>query len=127
VKRARAHLFQVASHAGANVPCAINIGEDVVGAQIGMQVAAEDVGVFGSEVGLDAAQGELLADAGVVLHGLAGGDGVVVLAPLVAVGRIVELIVEAFVGQRVVGKGAAEHGGKYEGGGMNYEGLHYKG
>ena len=25
-----------------------------------------------------------------------------------------------------VGKGAAEHGGKYEGGGMNFEGLHYE-
>jgi len=42
------------------------------------------------------------------LHGLAGGDGVVVLAPLVAVGRIDELEVEAFVGQLVIGKGAAE-------------------
>jgi len=51
-----------------------------------------------------------VADAGVVLHVLAGGDGVEVLAPLVAVGRIDELEVEAFVRQRVVGKGAAEHG-----------------
>jgi len=43
-----------------------------------------------------------------------GGDGVEVLAPLVAVGRIDELEVEAFVRQLVVGKGAAEHGEKYE-------------
>ena len=48
------------------------------------------------------------------MHMLAGGDGVVVLAPLVAVGRIDELEVEAFVRQRDVGKGDAEHGEKYE-------------
>jgi len=60
------------------------------------------------------------------LHGLAvRGDGVVVLAPLVAVGRIDELEVEAFVRQRVIGKGAAEHGEKYEGGGMNVEGFDF--
>ncbi len=45
---------------------------------------------------------------GLFWHGLAGGDGVVALAPLIAVGRIDELEVEAFVGQRVVGKGTAE-------------------
>ena len=50
---------------------------------------------------------EPLADARVVLHGLAGADGVEVLAPLIAVGRIDELEVEAFAGQLVVGKGAA--------------------
>ena len=49
-----------------------------------------------------------LAGAGVVLHLLASGDDVVVLASLVAVGRIDELEVGAFVRQRVVGKGAAE-------------------
>jgi len=58
----------------------------------------------------DAALAKPLADAGVVLHRLAGGDGVEVLAPLIAVGRIDELEVEAFVRQRVVGKGDAEHG-----------------
>jgi len=68
------------------------VGEDVVGAEVGMKVAA-------------------------------GGDGGVVLAPLVAVGRIDELEVETFVRKLVVGKGAAEHGGKYEGGGMNDEGF----
>jgi len=72
---------------------------------------------------LEAALAEPVVDAGVVLHGLAGGDGVVVLATLVAVGRIDELEVEAFVRQRVDGKGAGEHGGKYEGGGMNCEGT----
>ena len=35
---------------------------------------------------------------------VAGGDGVVVLAPLIAVGRIDELEVEVFVRQRVVGR-----------------------
>jgi len=49
--------------------------------------------------------------------------GAVVLAPLIAVRGIDELEVETFVRQRVVGKGAAEHGGKYEGGGMNCEGT----
>ncbi len=41
-------------------------------------------------------------------------DGVEVLAPLVGVGRMDELEVEAFVRQPVVGKGAAEYGEKYE-------------
>ena len=35
------------------------VGEDVVGAEVGMEVAAEGVGVLGAEVGLDAAQGEV--------------------------------------------------------------------
>ena len=33
------------------------VGEDVVGAEVGMEVAAEGVGGLGAEVGLDAAQG----------------------------------------------------------------------
>jgi len=49
----------------------------------------------GAEVGMEAA---------------AGGDSVEVLAPLVAVRRIDELEVKAFVRQRVVGKGDAIHG-----------------
>ena len=49
------------------------IGEDVVGAEVGMEVAAEGVGVLGAEVGLDAAQGE-------VHHGEAAGGGVALLA-----------------------------------------------
>jgi hypothetical protein len=61
------------------------VGEHVVGAQVGMQVAAEAVGVLGTEVGLDAAQRE-------VHHGEAAGSGVALLAvdadvaPLAAVG-----------------------------------------
>jgi len=39
-----------------------------------------------------------------------------VLAPLVAIGRIDEREVEAFIRQRVVGKGAAEHDLKMAGG-----------
>ncbi len=35
------------------------VGEDVVGAEVGMEVAAEGVGVLGAEVGLDAADGEV--------------------------------------------------------------------
>ena len=49
------------------------VGEDVVGAQVGMEVAPEGVGVLGAEVGLDAAQGE-------VHHGEAAGGGVALLA-----------------------------------------------
>ena len=49
------------------------IGEDVIGAEVGMQVAAEGVGVLGAEVGLDAAQGE-------IHHGEAAGGGVALLA-----------------------------------------------
>ena len=49
------------------------IGEDVVGAQVGMEVAAEGVGVLRAEVGLDAADGE-------VHHGEAAGGGVALLA-----------------------------------------------
>ena len=49
------------------------VGEDVVGAEVGMEVAAEGVGVLGAEVGLDAAQGE-------VHHGEAAGGGVALLA-----------------------------------------------
>ena len=59
------------------------------------------------------------------MHGLADGDGAVVLAPFIAVGEIDELEVEAFFRQRVVGKGAAEHGEKYEGGRMNDEGFDF--
>ena len=49
------------------------VGEDVVGAQVGMEVAAERVGVLGAKVGLNAAQGE-------VHHGEAAGGGVALLA-----------------------------------------------
>ena len=49
------------------------VGEDVVGAEVGMEVAAEGVGVLGAEVGLDAAQSE-------VHHGEAAGGGVALLA-----------------------------------------------
>ena len=49
------------------------VGEDVVGAEVGMEVAAEGVGVLGAEVGLDTAQGE-------VHHGEAAGGGVALLA-----------------------------------------------
>jgi hypothetical protein len=49
------------------------IGQDVVGAQVGVQVAAEGVGLLGAEVGFDAAQGE-------VHHGQAAGGGVALLA-----------------------------------------------
>ena len=35
------------------------IGEDVGGAEVGMEIAAEGVGVLGAEVGLDAAQGKV--------------------------------------------------------------------
>ena len=49
------------------------IGEDVVGAQVGVQVAAEGVGVFGAEVGFDAADGQ-------VHHGQAARGGVAFLA-----------------------------------------------
>ena len=49
------------------------VGEDVVGAEVGMEVAAEGVGVLGAEVGLDAAQGE-------VHDGEAAGGGVALLA-----------------------------------------------
>ena len=45
------------------------VGEDVVGAEVGMEVAPEGVGVLGAEVGLDAAQGE-------VHDGEAAGGGV---------------------------------------------------
>ena len=48
---------------------------------------------------------------------LAGGDGVEVLAPLIAVGRIDELEVEGFVRQLVVEKGAAELDVRHPGGG----------
>jgi len=58
----------------------------------------------------------LAADAGVDLHGLAGGDGVEVLAPFVAGGRIDERAVEAFVRQRVGEKGVDEHDLKMAGG-----------
>ena len=54
-----------------------------------------------------------------------GGDDIIVFAPLVAVGRIDELEVEAFVRQLIDGKGAAEHGEKYEAGGMNDEGFDF--
>ena len=84
MKRARANFIQVASHACFSLPRAVNIGKDVVGAECGMEVAAE-------------------------------GIGVEVLAPLTAVGRIDGLEVEAFVRQRVVGKGDAGHGKKDEG------------
>ena len=49
------------------------VGEDVVGAEVGMEVAAEGVGVLGAEVGLDAADGE-------VHDGEAAGGGVALLA-----------------------------------------------
>ncbi len=49
------------------------VGEDVVGAEVGMEVAAEGVGVLGAEVGLDAADGE-------IHHGEAAGGGVALLA-----------------------------------------------
>jgi len=45
------------------------VGEDVVGAEVGIEVVAEGVGVLGAEVGLDAAQGE-------VHDGEAAGGGV---------------------------------------------------
>lgn len=50
------------------------VGEDVVGAAVGMEVAAEGVGVLGAEVGLDAAQGEVHHSE--TAHGVAGGAGV---------------------------------------------------
>ena len=40
-----------------SVTSALRVGEDVVGAEVGMKVAAEGVGVLGAEVGLDAADG----------------------------------------------------------------------
>ena len=49
------------------------VGEDEVGAEVGMEVAAEGVGVLGAEVGLDAADGE-------VHDGQAAGGGVALLA-----------------------------------------------
>ena len=49
------------------------IGEDEVGAQIGMEIAPEGVGLLVAEVGLDAADGE-------VHHGEAAGGGVALLA-----------------------------------------------
>lgn len=49
------------------------VGEDVIGAEVGMEVAAEGVGVFGAEVGLDAAQGQ-------VHDGEAARGGVALLA-----------------------------------------------
>ena len=49
------------------------VGEDVVGAQVGVEVAVEAVGVFGAEVAVDAAQGEVHASE-------APGGGVTLLA-----------------------------------------------
>ena len=49
------------------------VGEDVVGAEIGREIAAESVAVRGAVVGLDAAQGE-------VHNGEAAGGGVAFLA-----------------------------------------------
>ena len=49
------------------------IGEHVVGAQIGIEITPEGVGVFGAEVGFDAAQGE-------IHDGEAAGGGVALLA-----------------------------------------------
>ena len=49
------------------------IGEDEVGAEIGMEIAPEGVGVLFAEIGFDAADGE-------VHHGEAAGGGVALLA-----------------------------------------------
>lgn len=35
------------------------VGQDLVGAEVGVEVAPEGVGVFGAEVDLDVAQGEV--------------------------------------------------------------------
>ena len=49
------------------------VGEDEVGAEVGMEVAPEGVGLLWAEVGFDAADGE-------VHHGEAAGGGVALLA-----------------------------------------------
>ena len=49
------------------------VGEDVIGTEVGVEVAAEGVGLFGAEVGFDAADGE-------VHDGEAAGGGVGLLA-----------------------------------------------
>lgn len=58
MKHVCAHRFQVASHVIESVPCARIIGEDVVGAEVGILGVAEGVGVFLADVGLEAADGE---------------------------------------------------------------------
>src|SRR5438132_6966625 len=49
------------------------IGEDEVGAEIGMEIAPESVGLLFAEIGFDAADGE-------VHHGEAAGGGVALLS-----------------------------------------------
>jgi hypothetical protein len=62
------------------------IGEDVIGAKIRMQIAAEGVGVFGAEVGFDAAQGE-------IHHGETAGGGIAFLS---VNGNVAELAAVGF-------------------------------
>lgn len=65
------------------------VGEDVVGAEVGMEVAPEGVGVLGAEVGLDAAQGE-------VHDGEATGGGVALLAVDADVAKLVAVGFDEF-------------------------------
>ncbi len=76
------------------------VGEDVVGAEIGVDVAAEGVGLLGPEVGLEAAQGE-------IHDGQAAGGGVALLAINRDVAELAAVGFDEFLGLHEHAPGAA--------------------